>query len=64
MAKAAQIHAPFGAVATLRVVDAVLSVKTDLVAWNKARKTRNILSTLSDRQLDDIGLTREDVAKF
>ena len=30
-------------------------------AWNDARVTRNALSKLSERELNDIGLTRFDV---
>jgi len=30
-------------------------------AWNDARVTRNALAKLSDRELDDIGLTRSDI---
>ncbi len=30
-------------------------------AWNDARVTRNALSRLSDRELDDIGLSRGDI---
>ena len=30
-------------------------------AWNDARVTRNALSGLSDRELDDIGLVRGDI---
>lgn len=30
-------------------------------AWNDARVTRNALSSLSDRELDDIGLSRGDI---
>ena len=30
-------------------------------AWNDTRVTRNALSRLSDRELDDIGLTRGDI---
>ncbi|MFD0860176.1 DUF1127 domain-containing protein [Roseovarius aquimarinus] len=33
-------------------------------AWNDARITRKALSALSDRELEDIGLTRGDVANF
>ena len=29
--------------------------------WNERRATRNALSQLSDRELDDIGLTRGDI---
>jgi len=32
-----------------------------LTAWNERRATRNALSQLSDRELDDIGLTRGDI---
>lgn len=30
-------------------------------AWNEARLTRNALYELTDRELDDIGLTRSDI---
>ena len=36
------------------------------IAWNDARVTRKSLSTLSDHELDDLGLVRgdiEDIAK-
>lgn len=32
-----------------------------LAAWNDARLTRNELAKLTDRELDDIGLTRGDI---
>ncbi|MCB1406930.1 MAG: DUF1127 domain-containing protein [Rhodobacteraceae bacterium] len=32
------------------------------VAWNDQRVTRNELAKLSDRELDDIGLCRGDIA--
>jgi len=32
-----------------------------LASWNDARATRLALSKLSDRELDDIGLTRGDI---
>lgn len=32
-----------------------------IVSWNDARVTRNALSSLSDRELEDIGLTRADI---
>jgi uncharacterized protein YjiS (DUF1127 family) len=32
-----------------------------LATWNDARKTRSALSKLSNRELDDIGLTRGDI---
>ncbi|MBS8226602.1 DUF1127 domain-containing protein [Vannielia litorea] len=32
--------------------------------WNDRRVTRKALSKLTDRELDDIGLTRADVAEI
>ncbi len=32
-----------------------------VVAWNDARVTRNALQSLSDRELEDIGLIRGDL---
>ncbi|MDP5218699.1 DUF1127 domain-containing protein [Ruegeria sp. 2205SS24-7] len=32
-----------------------------IVEWNDARITRNTLSGLSDRELDDIGMCRGDI---
>lgn len=37
-----------------RIVDAVVS-------WNNARVTRDALARLSDRELNDIGLSRCDI---
>lgn len=31
------------------------------IAWNDARVTRNALAQLTDRELDDVGLTRADL---
>nr|WP_074221719.1 DUF1127 domain-containing protein [Rhodovulum sp. ES.010] len=35
-----------------------------LAAWNDARVTRHALSRLSDRELDDIGLSRGDIERI
>ncbi|MDF3853308.1 DUF1127 domain-containing protein [Paracoccus sp. P2] len=35
-----------------------------LSAWNDARMTRNALSRLTDRELDDIGLCRGDIERI
>ncbi len=32
-----------------------------IATWNDSRKTRKALSSLSDRELEDIGLTRADI---
>lgn len=53
--------APFGAITTYRTVQAVSGLFAALAAWNLARQTRNALWNLSDRELDDIGLTRGDI---
>jgi len=54
-------QAPLGAVATLRVVDSVLSLKEFAASWNDARATRKALLNLSSEQLEDIGLCRADI---
>ncbi|TCM84416.1 DUF1127 domain-containing protein [Rhodovulum steppense] len=35
-----------------------------LAAWNDARATRKLLSRLSDRELDDIGLNRAEIDRI
>lgn len=64
MANAATTTVPFGAVATLRVVNAFVSVKESIIEWNEARITRKALSSLSDEMLSDIGLTRGEIANI
>ncbi|MFY9211387.1 MAG: DUF1127 domain-containing protein [Aestuariivita sp.] len=44
-----------------RIGGAVNSLIATVVAWNDARATRNALSKLSDRELEDIGLVRGDI---
>lgn len=39
----------------------IASVIGGLVSWNDARVTRKTLNTLTDRELDDIGLVRGDI---
>ncbi|AHD02645.1 DUF1127 domain-containing protein [Leisingera methylohalidivorans] len=60
----ANIYAPLGAVTVLRVVDALINVKTALVEWNETRETRKALAQLSDAQLEDIGMKRADISKI
>ncbi|MFA3920081.1 DUF1127 domain-containing protein [Ruegeria hyattellae] len=57
-----QAHAPLGAITIHRIVDAFGSALRSVADWNEARQTRKELSALSDAQLDDIGLTREQIA--
>ncbi|NDW46396.1 DUF1127 domain-containing protein [Ruegeria sp. PrR005] len=64
MAYTTSTTAPLGAVTVLRVVDLFISAKDAVVSWNESRLTRKALSVLTDAQLDDIGLTRADIAKL
>jgi len=36
-------------------------ISASVIAWNDARVTRNALASLTDRELDDIGLIRSDI---
>ena len=53
--------APFGATSTYHVIQFVSNALGMVKDWNDARVTRKALSTLSDRELDDIGLCRGDI---
>ena len=53
--------APFGAITVFRMVQSVGKAATSFQVWNAARITRNALSRLSNRELDDIGLCRGDI---
>ncbi|GGA14408.1 DUF1127 domain-containing protein [Neptunicoccus cionae] len=53
--------APFGAIATHTVVARIEAAFSAVVEWNTKRKTTKILSQLSDRELNDIGLIRGDL---
>ena len=53
--------APLGAITTYRTINSLSNAIAAFQAWNDARVTRNALSKLSDRELDDIGLCRGDV---
>lgn len=61
MANTATTHAPLGAATILHVVGAITNVFDTVVEWNETRKTRKILSQLTDAQLEDIGLKRATV---
>lgn len=53
---------PFGAVKSLREYSLVSEIISAFVTWYKKHQTRELLLELSDAQLDDIGLTRKDIA--
>lgn len=53
--------APLGASSTYHVIQFISTALVTVKGWNDARVTRKALSTLSDRELDDIGLCRGDI---
>ncbi|MFV0490794.1 MAG: DUF1127 domain-containing protein [Pseudorhodobacter sp.] len=56
--------APFGASHTHRFLSIFGGAFERLAKWNDTRVTRNALSKLSDRELDDIGLCRGDINRI
>lgn len=46
---------------TGRFFSALSGIVASIVAWNDARVTRNALAGLTDRELEDIGLSRADI---
>ena len=53
----------YGLIGLFRRIGSVMTaVIGAVVAWNDARVTRNALAQLSDRELEDIGLARGDIA--
>jgi len=44
-----------------RIFGSLNTVLASIIAWNDARVTRNALSSLTDRELADIGLSRSDI---
>ncbi len=44
-----------------RLVLAISDAVASIIAWNDARVTRKALSGLTDRELEDIGLSRSDI---
>lgn len=56
--------APSAAAPTFGLAAFVRRTFGTLTAWNESRVTRISLSRLTDRELDDIGLTRRDIDRF
>ncbi|MDC0738789.1 DUF1127 domain-containing protein [Cognatishimia sp. SS12] len=52
-----RVHSAFGG----RIGQTLAAMVSTVVAWNESRKTRALLSQLSDRELLDVGLTRGDI---
>lgn len=44
-----------------RIGQFLATLAASYVAWNDTRATREALAALSDRELDDIGLSRSDI---
>ncbi len=44
-----------------RLFGLVNAAISSVIAWNESRVTRNALSALTDRELEDIGLSRADI---
>jgi len=42
----------------------IVAIIGKFAAWNDARATRNALARLTDRELDDIGLSRGDIDRI
>lgn len=53
--------APMGAVSTQGITKFFADRTQSFRDWNDRRITRKVLSALSDRELDDIGLCRGDL---
>ena len=53
--------APFGAITTFNVVTRFETALNAFSEWNTTRKTQKALAALTDRSLEDIGLTRGDI---
>ena len=43
------------------LMNPIASLVASIASWNDARVTRSALAKLSDRELDDIGLSRGDI---
>lgn len=55
---------PLGAVSIFRVSSAFEHAFQAVVAWNRARRTRAALASLSDAQLADIGVARGQITSL
>lgn len=56
------INRPFAAAGSAARIGGIFSAAIGaFAAWNDTRLTRNSLSALTDRELDDIGLHRGDI---
>ncbi len=56
--------APFGAISTYRLVAGIERAFDIYKSWNEKRLVARTLNSLTDRQLEDIGLVRGDVDRW
>jgi uncharacterized protein YjiS (DUF1127 family) len=56
--------APLGSITTYHVMNSVGGFFAAMKTWNDARITRKALASLTDRELDDIGLARSDIDRI
>ena len=62
MAAIETTRTPYGTLDLVARISAMLtSLAGSISYWNDVRLTRNTLVSLTDRELDDIGLTRGDI---
>lgn len=52
---------PFGSVTIFRITNFVEINAEKALKWYQSRQTKNVLSKLTDRELNDIGLSRSDI---
>ena len=57
-------RAPLGTTASHEFLSFISTPMAVIKRWNDARVTRKALSSLSDRELDDIGLCRGDIDRI
>lgn len=51
----------YGSPSKSRFFNIISALTAAIVAWNDARVTRKALAGLTDRELEDIGLSRSDI---
>ncbi|MEM9967670.1 MAG: DUF1127 domain-containing protein [Pseudomonadota bacterium] len=55
----------YGTTSAVNTIKSFFAAKiASFAAWNEARVTRNALASLSDRELEDIGLIRADIDRI
>ncbi|MDG1947506.1 MAG: DUF1127 domain-containing protein [Amylibacter sp.] len=52
---------PFGSITIFRITNFIEINAEKAVKWYQTRQTKIVLSKLTDRELNDIGLSRSDI---